>query len=136
MENLNINVNEIIENLNVKEIIENHIKNYNSYNVVKVSPYTVNEIRKELKERLKGYEFEYVEMNEYMYEIYVDSNIRNHLEDINEKTKNFKVIRIIYPYDYYACDKYITTNDLQKCYKKALGCLNDYYNEIIKLIEI
>lgn len=90
-----------------------------------------NEINKDAK--FKGYKISRIEMNENAFCLYVDSNIFNHEIDYNINNGKFNVFRISYPLDFYACDRYLTTKDLNEIFNNSdktfdgfVACLKNY----------
>lgn len=49
---------------------------------------------------------------------------------------NYRAIKVIYPDSYYACPRYITTNDLVKAFKSSDGTLDSFIEQIRDMIEI
>ena len=99
--------------------------------VVKVTKKMASVLAKEFKD----YEIEYQEMTEQAYRYCVDFDSFNHENDYNFLTNKFKVITVEYPADYYACNKYLTTNDLLKCFKKSDKTYNGFIAEVKDEIE-
>lgn len=60
-----------------------------------------------------------VRMREREYALRVDFDTYKHDNDFDCKTNTFGVIVVEYPSNYYACNKYITTNDLVKIWKNT-----------------
>ena len=81
---------------------------------VKATKTMVKELKKHLPE---GYNITLEKMSERQFALYVDINTYNHEHDYNINDGKFSVIKIIYPYEYYAMPKYITTKDLSKIFK-------------------
>ena len=50
--------------------------------------------------------------------------------------KKFNVISVIYPPDYYAPQKYLTTKDLTNIYRKSDGSIDGFMRVLINEIEI
>lgn len=48
------------------------------------------------------------------FKILVDFDVWEHEIDYDFTTGKFKVIKVVYPDNFYACDNYITTKDLQR----------------------
>ena len=105
----------------------------------KVSKTILKEIinyAKQNKEKFGGWGFYYCEMPISQYEYCVDyDGIWGHEIDYDDNKNVMKVLKVVYPYDYYACDKYLTTKDLQRVLKNASdrtlnGFLKELENEI------
>lgn len=82
----------------------------------------------------KGYKAVFNEMNTNQYSFYVSYEIMDHENDYNYNTAKMKSIKILYPDDYYAVPRFLTTNDLVKIFKNSdktvQGFLNELWNEI------
>lgn len=59
----------------------------------------------------------------------VDYDAFAHDTDFDYATGMFSVIRVEYPADYCAVDRYITTKDLHRIYKRSNGSWNDFVEE-------
>ena len=88
-----------------------------------------------LAKEFKDYTIEYTEKSTRDYEWSVDIDSFNHENDYDFLKDRFKVIKVIYPADYYACNKYLTTNDLLKCFKKSDKTYNGFIAEVKNEIE-
>ena len=103
---------------------------------VKVSKTMLKEILKYLKnkgDKYNGYGVYYTEMNENAYAYCVDYNGRYANEiDYDYNKGVMKVLKITYPYDYYACDKYLTTRDLTRVFKNSDKTLLGFMKELEK----
>lgn len=101
----------------------------------KVSKVMTKKLNEEFES--KNYEFQYVELTPPQYKWYVDTYIYDHFNDFNKDNTKVKAIMLSYPDDYYACNKYITTNDLIKCLSECET--NDYKSfmkSVWRMIEI
>ena len=56
-------------------------------------------------------------MNHSLYGAYVDYEYRSYNYDMNYSTNKLRYIKVIYPDEFYALDRYITTMDLIRIYK-------------------
>ena len=83
-----------------------------------------------LKKILDGCTVDLVELSPEQFKWYVDYNEFDHESDFNWETRTFKVIRVSYPDEYYACPKYLTTKDLQFCLKHSNKTLDSFLNEV------
>lgn len=99
--------------------------------VVKVTKKMASVLAKEFKD----YEIEYQEMTEQVYSYCVDIDSFKHENDYDFITNKFKVIKIIYPADYYALPSYLTTNDLLKCFEKSDKTYNSFIEKVKDEIE-
>lgn len=66
----------------------------------------------------------------------VDFDIYRNESDFDSKTNQFKVIKIVYPDDCYACPKFITTRDLLSCARLAKGDYNEFLYQLKSMCEI
>lgn len=73
----------------------------------------------ELNKMIDKYNIYGVRMHERDFSLRVDLDIYKHGRDFDHKTNTFGVIVVEYPNNYYACNKYITTNDLVKIWKNT-----------------
>lgn len=92
---------------------------------------------KTLQKYIKKYQFEYIEMSAEQYELYVGYDLLEHENDFDWNKGRFKVIRVIYPLEYYACDSYLTTNDLVRLAKQGEDLsINTFMKNVFHEIEI
>lgn len=82
----------------------------------------------------KGYKAVFQEFTPDQYSLYVSYNIMDHENDYNYNTGKMKSIKILYPDNYYAVPRFLTTNDLVRIFKNSdktvSGFLNQLWNEI------
>lgn len=83
-----------------------------------------------LKKVLTGCQVDLVALTPQEFRCFVDIDDYNHEVDYDWKTSLFKVIRIIYPYEYYACNKYLTTKDLSYCLKQSNKTFDGFMSEV------
>lgn len=105
---------------------------------VKVTKTFVNELNKVKKQypKFKDYEIEFCEMDENTYRWYVDLDAWwTECDDFNLKTGKFNAIRVIYPPDYCACNKFITTKDLNKIYLRSDKTYAGFFADVLEEIE-
>lgn len=86
-------------------------------------------------ERFKNYSVTLKKMTINQYEFYVDYNAHCHDEDFDYIKRLFNVICITYPYNYYACPRYITTADLSRIFKRCDKTLNGFLKELSEEVE-
>ena len=100
---------------------------------VKVSKTMVKFLNNNLL-KSKGYKAVFNEMTTDQYSLSVSYDIMENENDYNYNTGKMKSIKILYPDDYYAVPRYLTTNDLVKIFKNSdktvSGFLNQLWNEI------
>ena len=82
------------------------------------------------------YEFQFDELPPRLYEWHVRMDSYKYENDWQEDKGLFKFIRVIYPDDYYAMNKHLTTNDLERCFKHSDGTYNSFMNQVMKEVEI
>lgn len=104
---------------------------------LKISKVMLKEIKNYFKTKkgFEKYDFDFMEMNINQYSNYVDYNVFDNEIDFDCSKNVFKTIRVAYPNDYYACDKYLTTNDLVKCYKNSDKTFNGFMQSLANEIE-
>lgn len=82
----------------------------------------------------KGYKAVFQEFTPDQYSLYVSYNIMDNENDYNYNSGKMKSIKIVYPDDYYAVPRFLTTNDLVKIFKNSdktvSGFLVQLWNEI------
>lgn len=83
---------------------------------------------KVLAKAIKGYKIIWEEMTPREYDIYVGGLCGYY--------DSYRAIKVIYPDSYYACPRYITTNDLVKAFKSSNGTLNSFIEQVKDMIEI
>lgn len=59
-----------------------------------------------------------------------------HDDDYNVSTGMMQVIMIIYPENYYAVPRYLTTKELRSAYHHSNGTYDGFMDEIAELVEI
>lgn len=83
-----------------------------------------------LKKVLTGCQVDLVNLTPQEFRYFVDIDDYDHEVDYDWKTSLFKVIRIVYPSEDYACDKYLTTKDLSYCLKHSDKTFNGFMEEV------
>lgn len=81
-------------------------------------------------------EVRYVEMDDRNYRWYVNYTGGLYQTDYNEKTDMYKTIKIIYHPCCYAMPRYLTTDDLTRCFRNSDKTWDDFINEVWKEVEI
>lgn len=87
-------------------------------------------------ETTKNYTLTHEQLTQNNFSWCVDMDYYNHIADYNYNNNKFNVFKVSYPYDYYACDKYITTKDLNRIFDKCDHTANGFINAFIEYIEI
>lgn len=97
---------------------------------------------KTLNQELKNREFTNIDSFIYddeigmsMYSQFIDYDTFDHENDWDIETSRFKAIRVNYKPDCYACDRYITTNDLIDAARAADCDYTAFMNEIFNRYE-
>ena len=90
---------------------------------------------KELSKHLpNGYSIQTEKMTPQKFRWYVDIDDYKHENDFDIATGLFNVIKVVYPYEFYAMPKYITTKDLHEIYKTCNktwdGFVQNFLDEI------
>ncbi len=94
-------------------------------------------LAKELNKRIGKYNIECVKMTERQYRNYVDIDFWSHENDYNCVDNTYSVIVVEYPSNYYACNNYLTTNDLLRVFRKLQDkTLDNFARAIFNEIEI
>lgn len=84
-----------------------------------------------IKKALPQYKVELVKLTEEEFKWCVDLDVWGNEVDYCYKDNTFKVIRIIYPPEWYACDKYLTTKDLEYNFKQSDKTLKGFIDEVV-----
>lgn len=99
---------------------------------VKVS----NPMLKALKQAIPQYKFYLLELSPHNYSMLIDYDTWNHEIDFNIAKNVFKAIQVVYPSEYYAMNRYLTTKDLSRCFKESDKTWNGFINQVLREIEI
>ena len=91
---------------------------------------------KQLQKSFDNYTITYKTMYPCDYKVLVDHDDYIHENDFNLNTYKFSVIVVEYPSYFYAMPKYLTTNDLLRCFKKSDKTYDDFINQIKNQIEV
>lgn len=93
-------------------------------------------INKAFKAKGWGYQAKQVMLTDREYSLYVgDVYDAEDYGDYSDQENKYRAIRIIYPADYYACDRYLTTKDLNRLFSKG-DTLEDYIAKVLEEVEI
>jgi len=101
-----------------------------------VSKVLVKELNKQFKERGWNYGFNYCETGLDSYRTYINMFYADSENDWIESRGMMKYIAVIYPAEYYALPKYLTTNDLVDCFRRSDRTLNGFVNAVRREVEI
>ena len=100
--------------------------------IVKVS----NPMKKLINDLSDSFKCELVKMSIKAYEYRVDYNALEHENDYNYETLQFKALRIAYKSEFYACDRYLTTNDLVRIFRNSDKTYEGFKSELLECLEI
>ncbi len=104
---------------------------------IRVSKAMLKEIKKNIKAAAYCVDsVVYREMSPQEYKYSVDIYPFNHEEDYDCKKGAFKVLCVIYKDDCYAMNKYITTRDLNTCFRDCDKSYEDFFYEVNNMIMI
>lgn len=84
-----------------------------------------DEINKFFKEKKIPYEAVYETMSPAAYKWNVDT-FDDHDDDYLANTGKMRSIKILYPYEYYACPHYLTTRELVDIFRKSNKTLDGF----------
>lgn len=90
----------------------------------------------ELNKNIKDYEISLIKLSENEFTWYVDIDKYKHEIDFDYKTNKYNVLCVYYPNNYYACNKYITTNELSEIFNKCDKTLNGFIKAFFEYVEI
>lgn len=85
--------------------------------------------------------FRYITLTPEVYKRYVDIEIYNAYDngDYNWKTGKLRAIEVEYPDEYYACNRYLTTQELSRIFrwnKVRIKNADDFAKEVIEEVAI
>lgn len=83
-----------------------------------------------------GYKVSLEKFTERQFALYVDIDSYKHDADYNIEDGTFNVLKVEYPQNYYACNRYITTRDLVRAYKNSNQTYDGFIQAVIESIEI
>lgn len=63
-------------------------------------------------------------------------NVFRHDDDYNVASGMMQVIKIVYPDNYYAVPRYLTTMELRNVYRNSNGTYEGFMEELAELVEI
>lgn len=83
-----------------------------------------------------NYKVSLEKFTERQFALYVDIDTYKHDIDYNIEDCTFNVLKVEYPQDYYACNRYLTTRDLVNIYKHSDKTYDGFMQQVIESIEI
>lgn len=105
---------------------------------IKATKVLTNELNKNKTKQFKDYQINLIKLSEQQFNRLVDSNYGyyEHSVDYDYKTSKFNVIEVCYPYNYYACNTYLTTKDLHNIYKQSDKTYNGFIKAFFDAVEV
>lgn len=102
--------------------------------IVKVSKLMTSAIRKAIKPY--GYSVSLEKVASAIYQQHIDYDLFAHEKDYEASSNSFRVIKVVYPENLYAMNRYITSNDLISIYNKSDKSYDGFMTEVVKAIEV
>ena len=103
---------------------------------VKATKVMAEMLNKKFKEHNDGYDVSLEKMSERRFSVNVDLNSFDHDDDYDYKTGQFNVICVMYPLDYYACNRYLTTKDLVRAFQKSDKTLDGFAEAVYESVRV
>lgn len=93
------------------------------------------------KEMNKGMSFRYITTTPEIYKAYIDMDLWDAEDygDYNFNTGRLRAIEVEYPSEYYACNNYLTSKELNKIFKNNRGAIenaDDFAKVVVEAMEI
>lgn len=95
-----------------------------------------NTLKNYLQEQIPHYRFYLLKMGIEQYRITVDYDIFRNETDFNSATNKMSVLQVVYPSDYYASPKYLTTRDLNRIFSRSDKTAEGFIKAVREEIEI
>lgn len=96
----------------------------------------VSELNKAFKRKGMPYKAKYVTYDEREYAWYVgDIYDAEDYGDYNYNTGNYRAICILYPCEYYACNRTLSSRELNDMYEKG-DSFEHYMDKVVESVEI
>ena len=93
----------------------------------------INDFLKENGERKRAI---YETLSRWAYKCMIDFDVWANEIDYLPKTDALRVIKIVYPPEYFAMPRYLTSNDLVKIFKKSDKTYNGFMRELMDEIAL
>ena len=103
---------------------------------VKATKVMAEMLNKKFKEHNDGYDVSLEKMSERRFSVNVDLNSFDHDDDYDYKTGQFSAICVMYPLDYYACNRYLTTKDLVRAFQKSDKTLDGFAEAVYESVRV
>lgn len=97
---------------------------------------TTKTMAKTLQQYFKDYKITQEKLTERQFIFNVSIDAYNHENDFDYITNKYNVLKVTYPNNYYACNRYLTTNDLIRAYDNSDKTFNGFIKAIKQEIEI
>lgn len=104
--------------------------------LVKATRKMLSELRKENDRRETGYTFRFRKMDRNTYGAYVDYDLLRNEQDYSYTTGKFSVIEIEYQPEMYCSARYLTTKDLDRCFRYSDKTYKGFMDQVFAEIEI
>ena len=95
-----------------------------------------NPMLKIMRAALPDYRVSLEKMNQEIYRTRVNYDLFSALQDLDNRTGRIKVFRIEYPAEFYACDRYISTNELNQIFRRSNRTMDGFIESIRNECEI
>lgn len=103
---------------------------------VQVSKAMTNEINNYFKNNGIPYKAQYETMTPAAFGWNVDINTEQHEADFLPASGKMRAIKILYPEDFYACPRYVTTRELLRVFRKSNKTLAGFLGNLCDEIAI
>lgn len=91
---------------------------------------TTHRMTKYIKKLLPECKVDLVKISMNKFQYLVDFHLGEHEQDLDYNTLSYWVIRVVYPAEYYACPKYLTTKDLVYCFLQSDRSFESFMDEL------
>ena len=95
-----------------------------------------NPMLKIMKAALPDYRVSLEKMDQELYRTHVNYDLFSALQDLDNRTGRIKVFRIEYPAEFYACDRYISTNESNQIFRRSNRTMDGFIESIRNECEI
>lgn len=89
-----------------------------------------------LNKNFKNYEIKVTNLTVDEFKFKVNYSLFDDLEDFDSSSNTFKVIKVLYPFEYYAMPTYLTTRILTRLYENSDKTLEGFLQQVFNSIEI
>lgn len=95
-----------------------------------------NPMTKLLNANLNQYVFRLEKFTPHQFKMFVDIDDYKHENDYNPASGKLQAIKVIYPGEFYALPRYLTTNDLIKAFRSSDKTIKGFLQAVKDEIEI